>query len=836
MAAEHGKERLTLRRQLSLPPEKKPFLILVELVPLGGFNLKNIECFLSDYARQKSDLPQDFCLAAVTMPQNPRGMAILDPLDVFSLIDKKNLWHDLDIIPHLTAKDLGLEAIRSFIYGMEKFGLETVLVLTGDKPTRGKGVFDADSIGILELIADINLEAFRRQANQPLDSVHQIFPLAAVSPFKYTEASLRQQFFKMKKKIQAGAEAFIVQMGWDSRQSEEFFRQLKKESIASPVFGNVYHLNKKNPGLRALAEGKIPGCFVSPELYDEVKKEAPAQALERAAIQVAMYQDLGATGVDIGGLENFNELLIIVNRAKEISHNWRDHKIKVDFPPQSLADGKKPFYLNDDSSDLKPGTKLSPAACRATTQKRLFDFFHRNFMIPKQRLQPLVKMLLSSSRSIKKSQGAIYQFFFASEKWIKTLLFKCRECGDCFLTENFGYCTIGDCPKGLPNVPCGDSDPSGRCGNDLNRRCSGELIYQAALSEGEKGLERLASQILPPRNPALAGTSSIINYFFERDHQSKIKITQIGENLHASIPRMREAMEALISGESGSPERAGGAFSFISGMIKAQVRHGADYLDVNVDEIGQGDLELRKRAMRYFIGLIRKYGRGVPAGIDSGSPEVLIAGLESWYENAPPDLARPIINSVKLSTADLLLPLKKKYPFRFIGLLVDDQSAGREGVYGVDELCELARKLFSLATEKYGFAPDDIFFDSTVFPLVIDLPMSENFPGYTYRAFETIRRLKNDPALKGTHFSLGITNAIRDLPGRQIGVCRAYLARAIDYGLDAAIVNVLHDYGKTPPAPELINFVDAFIKQDGSREAARRAVDAMTRFCQQNRR
>jgi cobalamin-dependent methionine synthase I len=185
---------------------------------------------------------------------------------------------------------------------------------------------------------------------------------------------------------------------------------------------------------------------------------------------------------------------------------------------------------------------------------------------------------------------------------------------------------------------------------------------------------------------------------------------------------------------------------------------------------------------------------------------------------------------------DRLLPLRDKYPFKFIGLLVDIQSTGSEGsYYGIDELTGMARTIFQAATRTVGFKPEDIFFDSTVFPLAIDMPMTPDTPGYTYRTFETIRRIKKDPAMKGVHFSLGITNAVRDLPGRRTGVCRAYLAKAQEYGLDAAIVNVMHDYGKRPPAPDLLEFVEAFVHQDGSAEAGQRAISAMMGFCRANR-
>jgi cobalamin-dependent methionine synthase I len=108
-------------------------------------------------------------------------------------------------------------------------------------------------------------------------------------------------------------------------------------------------------------------------------------------------------------------------------------------------------------------------------------------------------------------------------------------------------------------------------------------------------------------------------------------------------------------------------------------------------------------------------------------------------------------------------------------------------------------------------------------------------PGYTYRAFETIKKIKGDAQFKGVHCSLGVSNCVRDLPGRRIGVCRAYVAKAAEYGLDAAIVNVGHHYGLVEPAPELLELVDAYAKMDGSAESMSRAMELMGKFCRENR-
>ena len=185
---------------------------------------------------------------------------------------------------------------------------------------------------------------------------------------------------------------------------------------------------------------------------------------------------------------------------------------------------------------------------------------------------------------------------------------------------------------------------------------------------------------------------------------------------------------------------------------------------------------------------------------------------------------------------DDILPHKKDYDFAFIALLVsEDAPAGPGGSHSVDELYGLAKRIFNKAVGEYGFKPSEIFFDSTVFPLAIDMPMEPNVPGYTYRAFETIKKIKSDPEMKGVHCSLGVSNSVRDLPGRRIGVCRAYVAKAMEYGLDAAIVNVAHHYGSVEPDRELLELVDAYAKMDGSPERMNKAMELMGRFCRENR-
>jgi cobalamin-dependent methionine synthase I len=346
----------------------------------------------------------------------------------------------------------------------------------------------------------------------------------------------------------------------------------------------------------------------------------------------------------------------------------------------------------------------------------------------------------------------------------------------------------------------------------------------------------------------------------------KNPLITIGESIHASIPAIGKLMKQLaelgrnggtgfqpVKTKHGQDGRATEPLDYIKALIESQADDGADYIAVNLDAFGEDDPQVAVDMMVEYVRLVRKWGRGVPICIDSSNNDVLIVGLKEWYDSAESkskieNLHRtphggkskipkpPLINSVKIYTADKILPLKKKYDFDFVGLLVsENKPIGPGGSHSVDELYNLAKQIFDIAVGKYKFKPEQIFFDSTVFPLAIDMPMEPNVPGYTYRTFQTIKKIKSDPKMKGVHFSLGISNCARDLPGRKVGICRAYLAKAMEYGLDAAIVNVAHHYGQVEPTAELLELVDAYAKMDGSAQSLNRAMELMGKFCRESR-
>lgn len=305
----------------------------------------------------------------------------------------------------------------------------------------------------------------------------------------------------------------------------------------------------------------------------------------------------------------------------------------------------------------------------------------------------------------------------------------------------------------------------------------------------------------------------------------------IGESIHASIPKTGKIMQELHDFGPDAYTKDSGPLSYIRALVEEQADEDAAYIAVNLDAFGESDAQQAVGMMVEYTKLVRKWGKGVPICLDSSNDDVLIAGLKEWY-NTDQAVKPPLINSIKTHTADAMMALKKTYDFSFIGLLVsEDKPTGPGGSHSVDELFGLAKELFDKGTQ-YGFKPEEMYFDSTVFPIAIDMPMEPGVPGYTYRAFQTIKKIKTDPAMKNCHCSMGVSNSCRDLPGRKIGIARAYVEKAMEYGLDAGIVNVAHRFGEKPADAELVKLVDAYAKLDGNMENLTTAMELMGQFCQ----
>ena len=285
------------------------FSYFVELVA----SAKTTEEKLQEMAAELAAVPG---LIAAGVTSWAGGSAGHDPIRVGELTRAQGLTPNV----HLTCVNHSRQELIDSLLKLNGMGIDNVFAITGDYPlgdrTHAEQThdpsavdYDIDSVQLVELIQEM------RQQGLPFHVS------VAVSPFKYTEADCVYQYLKLEKKIAAGADFAITQLGYDVKKFRELKRYLEERGLKTPVFGNVYVLSAG--AAKKFAKAEPPGCWVSPELLAKVTEEATAPdkglaaRLERAAKTVAALRGLGFAGAYIGGTHSAEHIRKIIQRSEE---------------------------------------------------------------------------------------------------------------------------------------------------------------------------------------------------------------------------------------------------------------------------------------------------------------------------------------------------------------------------------------------------------------------------------------------------------------------------------------------------------------------------------------
>jgi methylenetetrahydrofolate reductase (NADPH) len=457
--------------------EARRFCYVVELVA----SALSREAQLLETASALARLPQ---VVAGSITSYAGGALGHDPLRVAAAARARGLTPNV----HVTCVSQDRRGLRKTLEDMHALSLENVFALTGDYPTKGDQppVFDLDSVQLVRLVASL------RAAGMPFHVA------VAVSPFKYTEADCQYQYLKLEKKLAAGADLAITQVGWDARKFAELKRYLDARGLSTPLLGNVYVLGPKTA--ERMARGEPPGCWVSPALLAAVRAEAAARdggrqaRLERAARTVAVLRGLGYAGAYLGGTHDARQIAWIIRRAEELAPRWEALSGELSFGEPGG------FYLD-----------AAPAAPRRPREvvPRVLEGLSR--LAPVTRHTPAGRLLARGLARIDRRPAAAAALERV-ELAVKKPLFGCQACGNCVLSYTQYVCPQ-TCPKQLRNGPCGGTR-TGWCEVVPDQPCVWVSVYERARDSGR--LDGLKTYV-PPPDRQLQGTSSWINYFLGRD-------------------------------------------------------------------------------------------------------------------------------------------------------------------------------------------------------------------------------------------------------------------------------------------------------------------------------
>jgi 5-methyltetrahydrofolate--homocysteine methyltransferase len=243
------------------------------------------------------------------------------------------------------------------------------------------------------------------------------------------------------------------------------------------------------------------------------------------------------------------------------------------------------------------------------------------------------------------------------------------------------------------------------------------------------------------------------------------------------VKHIRNALLLGLGGDRAAPVAITGPVSpedgqegrrYLVAAARRQEAAGADYLDVNVDEIA-GDEAIRVEAIAWLVRLLEPV-TNVPLALDSSSTAVLEAGLRA---STRPHGAL-LVNSASLERLDVL------------ELAVDHRSSLVLGAAGesslpqtADERLANARRIVAAASAA-GLPPDRLHVDLLVLPVGVD-PNA----GLEYLDAARALRAEQDPRIRITG---GLSNVSFGLPNRRL-LNNVFVALAIDAGVDSGIID-----------------------------------------------
>ncbi|MBN1410756.1 MAG: methylenetetrahydrofolate reductase C-terminal domain-containing protein [Spirochaetales bacterium] len=497
--------------------DNRGFTITCELVPGRGYIGKDVERVFR-FAKDASTSDE---IRTVSLTDNAGGNPALSP----DVLGPEILDMGLDLIIHISCKDMNRNALEARIMALHRFKITNLLIVTGDFPFTGylglpKPVFDMDSVTLCYYVKQMNkgIEVVLRNKSDKL-SPTDFFIGSCVSPFKWDEGSSVMQYVKLEKKIAAGSDYLITQLGYDARKFHETIHYIRHHlGSRIPVLGSVYMLSAG--AAKMMNSGEIPGCYVSDGLLNAVREERNSEdkgkkaRLLRAAKQIAVLKGLGFTGAHIEGFNlQVEDVKYIIGKSVLMENDWPEFYKEFDYTPE------KPFYyfsnlnvgaVNKEKKDQvaavkrKRGVLLSPKFWA-------MRLVHKLFFIKKTPGYGLFRFI----SKVAERNRFLFVLLRAFEVSVKSMLFGCKRCDDCMLFELFYLCPESQCPKSMRNGPCGGSRVGGKCEVFPKRDCLWVKVYRRAVNRKQV---HLLKKIVVPRNWQLFETSSWINYFLKKDH------------------------------------------------------------------------------------------------------------------------------------------------------------------------------------------------------------------------------------------------------------------------------------------------------------------------------
>jgi 5-methyltetrahydrofolate--homocysteine methyltransferase len=255
----------------------------------------------------------------------------------------------------------------------------------------------------------------------------------------------------------------------------------------------------------------------------------------------------------------------------------------------------------------------------------------------------------------------------------------------------------------------------------------------------------------------------------------------VAASAFSAIPLEIDGQPVVVAEEMNTTTRSpvfremvrSGDYDGVLALSKRLAVEGSQMLDICCAIVGEDETA-------YMNGVMEKIATRVPAPVLVDSTESNV--IEEALKRIP---GKPLINSINLEDGEKrtskVLPMARRYGAAVIALTIDEDGMALTA----QKKLAVAKRIFDLATNKYGVRPQDLIFDSLTLPISTG---QEDYRTAGIETLEAVRLLKQE--LPHCKTILGVSNISFGLSTYSRRVLNSvFLKEAVDRGLDMAIVN-----------------------------------------------
>ena len=251
--------------------ERGEFVVSAEVGPPKGFHVEHL---LEEAKTYLSDI------TAVNVTDNQSSVMRLGSLAMCKALKDEGLTP----IYQLTCRDRNRIALQSDLLSAAMFGIENLLLLTGDHTKLGdhpqaKPVFDLDSVSLIHAVTKLE-EGVDLGGNELIGEPPKFAKGAVVSP---CSDSVDAQLAKMERKVMAGADYFQTQAVFEPEKFIKFMEKAKQ--FGKPV--QVGIIIPKSVGMCRFMNNNVAGVHVPDEMIEELKKDKEKTKAGITGVEIA---------------------------------------------------------------------------------------------------------------------------------------------------------------------------------------------------------------------------------------------------------------------------------------------------------------------------------------------------------------------------------------------------------------------------------------------------------------------------------------------------------------------------------------------------------------------